>query len=399
MLNKNFFIESKDFYNIIHILGIKLKVRANAYKKLANLKINNKKIVFINYFGKSYGCNPKYITEEFLRQNSDYELVWLVIDPKNEKNNFPKSVKLVPYYSLEAMEELATAGVWVDNMRKVFFWKHGLKKKKGQIYIQTWHGSLGIKNIEGDIKNESRSWRKWAKVDSANIDYILSNSRFDDELFKRCFWYSGPIVRTGHPRNDIFFSPNMEQIKTKVYSALNIPQNSKIILYAPTFRDDGDISCLNVDFSNVQKALSEKFGGEYSVVLRLHPNAAQYAEEICQNAVNGTEYPDIQELLAVSEILISDYSSCMFDFMLTKRPVFIYATDIHKYKLERGFAYPLETTPFPIASDNTELIENIKNFDNNKYLEDANKFLNFWDCTESGNSSKQTLELIKGKQC
>ena len=133
---------------------IKIKVRDKAkfkqrrldfQKSLGNTPIVKNKIVFSNYFGKSYGCNPKYIADEIIRQNLPYELVWLVKNPEEHINEFPKEIRLVRYLSPESYKELASAKIWVDNTRKKPYWEQGLIKKKDQVYIQTWHGSLGIK--------------------------------------------------------------------------------------------------------------------------------------------------------------------------------------------------------------------------------------------------------------
>lgn len=107
-----------------------------------------------------------------------------------------------------------------------------------------------------------------------------------------------------------------------------------------------------------------------------------------------TKYPDIQELLAVADCMISDYSSCIFDYLLTKRPAFLFTTDIEEYNTERGFYYPLETTPFLIAHDNDELMLNIKNFENAKYIEKCNSFLNDKGCIENGTASEKVADLI-----
>ena len=378
-------------------LGLSFNVRKHNYKKLINLPIQNNKIVFTNYAGKSYGCNPKYITEEILRQNLPYEIIWLVTDVEKERENFPQQVRLVPYYSKKALKELSSAKVIISNNRLNFFWQCGLPKKKEQLYIQTWHGSLGIKKIEGDIAKESPSWRKWAKVDSSYIDIFTSHSKFEDEHYQESFWYSGPIVRTNHPRNDIFFIAENEKIKIKdkVYKYLNIDVNKKIVLYVPTFRDDGDIKCYDIDADKVINTLNCKFNDDYIFLIRLHPNVNTENLNLIKNSVNATDYPDIQELLFASDIVISDYSSCMFDFMLTRKPVFIYASDIEKYNNERGFYYPLETTPFSIAQTNDELMKNIENFDNIEYVEKADKFLIDFDCTDDGKASENVVKIIK----
>ena len=401
----NFIFSLKNTGNKIHkeitILGFKIKLNKFKFLKYKLNIIKKDKIVLSNFSGKSYGCNPKYITEEILRQKLPYDIVWLVEDKTKEYKNFPSEVRFEDYYSLAGVKELLTAKVWIDNTRKPFFWENKLKKSKNQYYIQTWHGAIGIKKMEGDIADGKDWWKKWAKVDSKNIDCIISNSKFLTDLYKRetCFWYKGRVEQTGHPRNDIFFKSESERqtITEKVYSALGIEKNKKIILYVPTFRDDGDVSCLNIDFERLKIAIEEKYGNEYNVVLRLHPNVPADILTNFNNEyfINATLYPDIQELLLAADIVISDYSSCMFDFMLTRRPVFIYASDIEKYNTERGFYYPLESTPFPIATNNEELIENINNFNYDEYGNNVDKFLKEKGCVDDGHASERVVEIIK----
>ena len=406
MLKKNFLrcifsAENQGRYKIIKVLGLKFSFTRNLYNSLhlAKAPVQKNKIVFSNYFGKSYGCNPKYITQEIIKQKLPYEIVWLVENPETERKNFPPEVILKPYYSKDAMKELASAGVWVDNTRKKYFWEFGLKKKEEQLYIQTWHGSLGIKKIEGDIENEDQSWREWAKIDSQNIDLVISNSKFEDEIFNRAFWYSGKILRVGHPRNDIFFCSNENKIKikNKVLKFLNLSPEFKTILYVPTFRDGGESDCFNIDSSKIVEAVQNKFGGNYKFLLRLHPYTPCGVKEFFKAdcTVDATSYPDIQELLMAADIVITDYSSIMFDFMLTEKPVFIYARDIEKYNNDRGFYYSLESTPFSISVNNEELVSNIQKFDKEQYIEKVKKFLSKFECIDDGHASERVVKIIK----
>lgn len=386
-------------HKIIYILGIKFKYNRYETLKRAKIKLKKNKIVFCNYFGKNYGCNPKYITEEIIKRNLPYELVWLVNDKKTLANDFPKEIRLENLYSPNGMKEILTSKVMINNTRYLPFWEKGYKKNKNQFYIQTWHGSLGIKKMEGDIENEHSWYRKLAKLDSQNIDIITANSRFLYDLYSResCFWYKGKIIKTGNPRNDILFKKECDKqaIIDKVYSYLKIKKDEKIILYVPTFRDDGDIDCLNIDSEKVRKIIENKFDSDYKFVIRLHPSVPPKEKEKFAGMVNATSYPDVQELLLASDIVISDYSSCMFDFMLTRHPVFIYASDIEKYNTDRGFYYPLESTPFPIATNNEEMIENIKNFDYDKYKQEVDKFLIDKGCVDDGHASERVVEIIK----
>lgn len=390
---------------LIMFLGIPIRIDQSKYYKeiCTNMPIQKNKIVFCNFNGNGYGCNPKYIAEEIIKQKLPYELVWLVknVKTETEKNIFPKEIRLVGYSTKLGLEELASAKIWIDNQRKNYFIKKGLIKKEGQYYIQTWHGSFGIKKLDADVKaftgELKQEWVDRSKFDSSMMDYLLTNSEFENQIFRRALWFENEIKQFGHPRNDIFFR-NSNEYKKKVCEYFNIPLDKKILLYVPSFRDDDDISCYQLDYEKVLKALEEKFGGEWICISRLHPRAKKFDKMLipeCDYVVDGTFYPDIQELLVSSDIAITDYSSCIFDFLLTKNPGFIFATDIDKFNTDRGFYYPLEETPFPVAENNEKLIENIKNFDLQKYQEKVNEFLKGKGSIEDGHASERVVELIK----
>ena len=390
---------------LIMFLGIPIRIdRTKYYKKFCEeMPIDNNKIVIDNFNGGSYGCNPKYITEELIRRNKKYDIVWLVksVKKETEKGYFPKEIRLVGYGTKQALKELASAKLWIDNQRKNYFIKKGLAKKEGQYFIQTWHGSLGIKKLDADVAaftNEyKQDWVERAKYDSSMWNYLLTNSQFENDIFKRALWFKNEIIQFGHPRNDIFFKDS-SNIKNKVFDFFNIPKNKKILLYVPSFRDDGDIECYQLDYDRILATLNQKFGDEWVCIARLHPRAKKFDSKIIPednlNIIDGTFYPDIQELLVSSDCAISDYSSCIFDFMLSKKPAFIFATDIEKFNTDRGFYYPLEATPFPIASDNDKLVDNIKNFDSDLYINQVTEFIKNKGCIEDGKASERTADLI-----
>ena len=391
---------------LIVFLGIPIRIdRSRYYKKFcAQMPIEENKIVIDNFNGGSYGCNPKYITEELLKRNKNYDIVWLVKSVKNEtqKGYFPQGIRLVGYGTKQALKELASAKLWIDNQRKNYFIKKGLTKKEGQYFIQTWHGSLGIKKLDADVEaftNEyKQEWVDRAKFDSSMWDYLLTNSDFENNIFRRALWFNNEIKQFGHPRNDIFFKDYTE-IKNKVHQFFGIPNYKKILLYVPSFRDDGDIECYKLDYNKILKSLEKKFGSEWVCISRLHPRAKKFDSEIIPednpNIIDGTFYPDIQELLVSSDSAISDYSSCIFDFMMSRKPGFIFATDIEKFNTDRGFYYPLETTPFPISRNNEQMIEKIENFDIEKYKKDIEEFIKNKGCTEDGHASERTADLIE----
>lgn len=386
-------------------LGIPIRIDQSKYYReiCETLPVQKDKIVFENFNGNSYGCNPKYIAEEIIRRNLPYDLVWLVrsVTKEKEKNVFPEQIRLVGYGSKQALKELASAKIWIDNQRKNYFLKKGLRKKEGQYYIQTWHGSLGIKKLDADVDafvgELKQEWVNRSKLDSSMMDYLLTDSEFENKIFRRALWFNNEIKEFGHPRNDIFFKDSIN-IKQKVRDFYNIPEDKKILLYVPSFRDSGNIDCYDLEYEKVLKAMEDRFGGDWICLARLHPRTKKYDKELIMESdklIDACFYPDIQELLVSSDVAITDYSSCIFDFMLSRKPAFVFATDIKDFNNDRGFYYPLEATPFPIAVNNKELVENVLKFDDEKYQKDITNFLEDKGCMEDGHASERVVDLIE----
>lgn len=383
--------------------GLDLMCRINAKKfaaKYGDLPVEHNKIVFTNYMGKGFGCNCRPVAEYLLKHGADYDMVWAVSDPQAQRDKFPKNIRLVRYGSEEMMREYATAGFWVCNYHLVDLFGHGLRKKPGQTYIQMWHGSFGIKRQEKDVESLTRDkvWVKFSKMNSENTDYWISNCRFENEVYTRSFWNVKNIMEFGHPRNDIFFHEHSD-LKRAVKQSLGIEENTRFLLYIPTYRDDMSTSYYSVDFKALKTALEQKTGQAWKIVIRLHPKLAERAAEFVPQAeyiIDGTGVDDITDLLASADAALTDYSSAVFDFMLSGNPAFIYATDIEKYNTDRGFYFDIYTTPFPVATDNDTLIQNVADFDFADYREKVKAFLKRQGSFEAGTAAEQVARLIEG---
>ena len=352
------------------------KIIKKTIRKILSTKIfriDNKKIVFDNFNGKGFGCNPKYIALELIKEDINCKMIWLVNDLNTE---MPKQIKKVKHGSIRAYYELATAKVWIDNVRN----SKGIKKKKEQFYIQTWHGSLCLKKVEAEAENMlDKKYVKDAKIDGKITDLMISCNKNETDRYKNNFWYNGEVLECGLPKNDIILEQDYI-IKEKVYNYFNIEKEKKIILYAPTFRKSYDgFNIYKFDYEKCIKSISEKFDGNYIILIRLHPNASQYSKELNynENVINATNYDDMQELLTTADVVITDYSSIMIDFSLIKKPVFLLAKDYKEYmEKERGFNFDFLNLPFSIAFNEEELYRNIYNFNYKKYIEKCNRFYN-----------------------
>lgn len=323
------------------------------------------------------------------------EIVWATKKKKRALvDTFPPEVTLVEQGKADMFEAQATSKIWFDNaLNCVWF---GIPKKKNQIYINTWHGSMGIKRLSGNW-----FWRYRAKKCRKITDYCISNSVFEENVYRDTFWQDSTYLRFGHARNDLLLQQEKHpEVCRKVREFFELEEGVRCVLYAPTFRDDGTISCFNIDFQQLKADLEARFGGSWCVLVRMHHKNknVKLSNEWNEWLKDASAYPDMQELLVMADAGITDYSSWAYDYVITKKPLFIYATDIEKYDGTRGFYYSLETTPFPICRNNDQLHSHIAAFDEASYLAKCDAFLEEKGCAETGEAAVKIVEFLK-KEC
>ena len=370
------------------------------YLATRRVKVDENKIMFITFRGE-FDCNSKWIAQELLKRRLPYQLVWTI--RKNVPlEQFPKELTLTYRQSVDFYKHLASAKIIVDNGVSTAFL--GYKKKKNQILVETWHGSLGIKKFSASC-NKDRHWVHIAYQEGRMTDYIISNADFEDEIYREDFWKKTPILQVGHARNDVLCEKDtwrLRNIRQRVFDYFELNASSKadvrICLYAPTFRDDGDMSPYEIDYDRLRSALKTRFGGNWVILTRFHfrllKKLAKY--EFPEDVINASEYPDIYELLTCVDVGITDYSSWICDYMLTRRPGFLFATDMKEFeKKDRDFFYPLDTMPFPLALDNNQLIQNILNFDNDRFVPACDQFLEEKGCIDDGHASERIADAFE----
>ena len=358
------------------------------------MELSPRKIVFVNFMGRGYGCNPKYIAEEILRRNLPWDLVWLV---KNPAEPMPEKIRKIVYDSVDSVYELATAKVIISNTKNLLPFP---RKKDGQFFVMTWHGGTGFKHIEKDAEETlSPRYLTESKANSAITDLMMVCSHEQLDEFRRAFWYTGEILNVGLPRNDIFFRRD-DELVARVRKNLNVPPENKIAMYAPTFRDDKNSAAVyKFDAKKFLDALQKKFGGEWTLLIRFHPNIANtdFAKKSFDGGkiVNATNYPDMQELIAVSDVLVSDYSSVIYDFTILRKPVFIFAKDFNAYTKERGFKQLYFDLPYKICRTEEELFNCVETFDGAEVESAMKKFLDKVKPSDNGHASEIVVDKIK----
>ena len=362
--------------------------------------IKKNKVIACVSAGRRYDDNQKFIMEELHKLIPDLDIVW-VKDPRYDYE-LPAWIRPVKWRSWRWLYEYATAKIWTNNCTEPDYFV----KRKGQLYVETWHGGLGIKKVAGDIIGDyaaNRTNTLFLKNASDMADVFISNSDHLSIIYRRAFKFHGPIWKCGYPKNDMLVQNNPEEGQ-RARKELGIPLENKVLLYAPTWRlrftneQRIDMTVYDLDMKRLKKALTEKFGGEWTMLLRFHTSLQPYAkgyQESHPDVMDVTDYQDMQRLLMATDVMVSDYSSCIFDAALRRIPCFTYATDFNQYKYEeRGVYYEMEELPFPYARNNDEMEQNVSTFDMERYLKKWDAFTVRMGLNETGHAAKDIAEKM-----
>lgn len=380
-------------------------------------------IVVCTFEGKGgFGCNPKYVVKALHEKHPDLEFVWLVNQNAMDKN-FPDYVKKVENSGWKRAYYLTRAKVWIDNYRKPY----GTVKRKGQYYLNTNHYTLGIKTV-GLWRGAGFSKMAYlvSKNDSDMIDDLIIDSKFGEIMSPKGLVYDGLYLKTGAPRCDVLYG-NRTELKREYRRKKNLPEDAKILMFAPTFREgakDGKRFVYSeewtVDFGRLIRNLERRFGGKWYIAFRVHPQLAPGFEDyknpqIEGRIINESQADDLYEILAAMDAYMTDYSSACFEAGFAKMPVFIYADDIKQYEHDRGSLFwnmaenprgnvtanqdilrGLDVTfPFPIATNNEELEKDIVEFDEIMYEKKLEKFHTDLGLVFTGHASETVAKKIE----
>ncbi len=357
---------------------------------LSLLPKDPRKAVCQSYYGRGYSDSPRAIAEELRRRG--WKVYWTVKTPE-EAATLPEGVVPLAVDGPRTIYHFCTAGAWVDNSRK---WAY-TQKRGATRYVQTWHG-FPLKRIEADAEGAlDGSYVVAAKKDSAICDLFLSNSVFLTGIYRRAFWYQGEVLECGFPRNDVLFGPG-EAAAQKVRQGLSLPEEKRLCLYAPTFRKDQGLAAYDLDYRRLAEALGKRFGGQWLVLAKLHPNIAQKAHQLDLDpryVRNASQWADIQELYLACDALVTDYSSVMFDYMNTGKPCFLYVNDLESYRDDRNFYFDLDKLPFPRSETNGELEQAVLAFDGTAQLAKTEAFCREFGIKESGHAAQKVADWLE----
>ncbi len=384
--------------------------------------IDNNLVSVCTFEGKGgFGCNPKYIVEKLHQKDKNVKFVWF-INKDSWNKEFPDYIKKVPNTLWGRAYWLTRSKIWIDNYRKPF----GTIKRKGQYYLNTNHYTIGIKTV-GLWRGKGFSKMAYlvSKNDSGMIDELIIDSRFCELATPKGLLYEGNYLKTGAPRCDVLHG-NRLAIKAAYRRKNKLPEDAKILMYAPTFREgakDGKRFVYSeectIDFKRLIKNFERKFGGKWYICYKAHPQLMNdyfdYRKyDIQDRMINENSADDLYEILAAMDAYITDYSSACFEAGFAKIPVFIYADDIEQYKKDRGDLYwdmnectggeiminkdifPGEEWifPFTLSVDNDSLELNVLSFNTDKYIEKVNRFYDEIGLVFNGDASDKVADRI-----
>lgn len=365
-------------------------------------KVRSNRIIFTGLTGGNgfeYSCNPMYLCE-YIRQHypREYEIIWAVSDPEKYPELKEKGIRLVKHFSLRSFFFLLTSRVVVSNGSYAPWFPF----RETQYFINTWHGGGAYKKIENDRPDANWATRKRAKFCADNISLFVSSCKMASrKLIRGTFGYQGEIMEVGMPRNDFLVKGETEQALKKVRDYYGISPREKILLYAPTYRNTSTNIVLNGD--RILEFL-ERGGEKWNLLHRAH----RYQEGKDGLQVTGKrilpagDYPDMQELLAAADMMITDYSSNIWDYSFLYRPCFLYAPDLEEYLETTGFYVGIRQWPYSVAKTQDELLALIENYDPVKNRENIERHHKLMGNRETGEAcslvAKRIVEVCRDER-
>ncbi|TMQ94402.1 glycosyltransferase [Actinomadura soli] len=335
------------------------RIRSGHYRRHLNLPVRDLAL-FDAYKGRQYSCNPRGIYDELRRRETDLEFVWVT---ENGQFGKPPGARTVLTGTREYYEALARARYVIGNWSQ----QEWFTKRDDQTYVQCWHGTP-LKKLGYDVKRmpyKRTEGVDWMEYDVPQWDLLLAQNEFSVPLFRQAFGYDGDVLVSGYPRNDVLNSPHREEIAAAVRRRLGIPDGKKVVLYAPTWRDDFHHAIgkrafrLEFDIDRFRTVL----GRDHVLLLRTHylvTDRPKLRPGDC--VIDASVYPDISELYLISDVLVTDYSSSMFDFAVTGRPMVFFTYDLERYRDHvRGFYFDFDAeAPGPLLSTSQEVVDALR---------------------------------------
>jgi Putative glycosyl/glycerophosphate transferases involved in teichoic acid biosynthesis TagF/TagB/EpsJ/RodC len=363
------------------------------FRVFGRLPAERKLVVFESFFGRQFSCNPRAIYEYMSRHCPDYRLVWSA-DRSCETVFQNHRLVYVRRYSLKWLFLMSRAGYWVTNIR----YPSWFRKPAHTVYLQTWHGTP-LKKLALDLDTYSDTYKKQFVTDAAMWDILISPNPYSSQIFTRAFGFHRQLLETGYPRNDVLYEKNNQESIRQIRERCDIPAGKKVLLYAPTWRDDQNLGNEHYRFNLALDLAKIKaiFGDRYVILLRLHYLISDQLDlsDFDGFAFDVSKYEDIRDLYLIADVLITDYSSVFFDYANLERPMIFFAYDIEKYRDQlRGFYFDFEKeAPGPIVATTDQLIHALESIEQSGYAADRrlNAFRQRFCALEDGHAAERVV--------
>ncbi|MGY1592926.1 CDP-glycerol glycerophosphotransferase family protein [Geodermatophilus sp. SYSU D00708] len=351
-------------------------------------------IVYVAFRGH-FSDSPRALYEALLAGGVDATHTWLAAP--HTRSTFPDDVATVTFGSPESIAALEGADVVISNDHIPLDWE----KRPGTTYLQTWHGTP-LKRIHNDVRWAPEGRLAYLEHDIARWDLLLSPNAASTERLRRAFGYRGPIHETGYPRNDLLSSPQRDEVRAAVRADLGVADDQTVVLYTPTWRDDlvfNKTGPQDFEFPVDLDDFSARLGADHVLLLRLHNMVMDRLEIVDGSPVRDVcSHPDIRDLYLAADAMVTDYSSTMFDFAITGKPMLFYTYDLEYFRDElRGFYFDLEeVAPGPLLSTSKEVVEAVADLEAvaAAHAERYARFRETFCHLEDGHATERVLDLL-----
>ena len=365
-----------------------------SFLKLFPIKQNQ--YFFLSYKGRQFSCNPRAIYLYLEANTTNNIFVWGINNSELVSKCYNNKLIWVKPKSLQYYLKLIQSKYVITNIQLPSF----LPKKKDAIWVNTWHGGGAFKLVEyPSVGIYSKMTRN---IQCKNTTYYISSSKkFTEIMSNSTSIPKEKFLNIGMPRNDIFFYNQLQknEIREKICKYYDILSENIIVLYAPTYR--GNVTTayfdMELDLNLIKSAIEKKFKKTVCFIIRSHHSVQKYSKKLLSGVKDGSIYDEMQELLVASDILITDYSSCIYDFALSYKPAFLFVPDLKEYEEQRGLYTSISEWPFEYAENNAILAELIMNYDTKIAEEKINKYLYSLGAYDIGKSTSRLIQILENK--
>lgn len=346
--------------------------------------VDKRKVIFMCFDGRVCGFDSKAMAKYLIENHAgEYKIYWLTKKRGKLEGALP-GIHLIKQMSIAGLYHVITAGSYIFDIAPLSY----IPYRNDQVLVNTWHG-YPYKKVGQHVR----------KLDfyqqNAATCYLSYSKDYSELVIRDAFGYNGLILESGVPRNDVFFNDDLIAKGFEIKKNLGLSLQQKIVLYAPTFRGEFNQGDTQLDINRLKEALSQRFGGEWVVLARLHPLIIDRLGFKGKSFINVSDYPDMQDLLVAADVLVTDYSGSQWDFSFTKRPIFLFVPDLEDYSASRGLYYSVEDLPFSSAVDNNALADIIVHFDEGLYVSGVEDYHARMGSFERGTACESVLNFIK----